>query len=278
LLTIADESGHILSDGRLKVLGAIFYGYSAALLGITGFESAANYVESLDNTKTFVSTVNWLWVLVGIFNPCLSIVSMMVLPMEKIYESPSELLAIMAEKVGGSAFSQAVCVDAVLVLCGAVLTSFVGVSGLLVRLSNDKVLPAFVAISTSSGSPVVASILFFLISVSLFVILFDPTNSQQISAFGGVYAIAFLCVLVAFASSAIMLKLNRSNMARLVIARWWEIYLSLFAVAAGLIGNITLTPKVFILFLIYLVAFSAVCAYMFLRVDLFSFAIWMVRF
>ena len=53
------------SDGELlahnSVIGAIFYGYCAALLGITGFESAANYVEEMENPAVFVGTVNWMW-------------------------------------------------------------------------------------------------------------------------------------------------------------------------------------------------------------------------
>ncbi len=55
----------VSSDGELlshrSVIGAIFYGYCAALLGITGFESAANYVEEMENPAIFVGTVNWMW-------------------------------------------------------------------------------------------------------------------------------------------------------------------------------------------------------------------------
>ena len=41
-------------------------------------------------------------------------------------------------------------------------------------------------------------------------------------------------------------------------------------------GNIVLTPEVFNLFLIYLAGFIGVAAYMFMKVELFSFGIWMV--
>lgn len=42
------------------------------------------------------------------------------------------------------------------------------------------------------------------------------------------------------------------------------------------LGNIVLTPEVFNLFLIYLAGFVGVTAYMFMKVELFSFGIWMV--
>jgi hypothetical protein len=42
-------------------------------------------------------------------------------------------------------------------------------------------------------------------------------------------------------------------------------------------GNIILTPSVFSLFLIYLSCFLVVVVYMFMKVEVFTFGIWMVR-
>ena len=44
----------------------------------------------------------------------------------------------------------------------------------------------------------------------------------------------------------------------------------------GCAGNIVLTPSVFTLFLIYLSGFLSVTIYMFMKVEVFSFGIWMV--
>lgn len=44
-----------------NAMAAIYFGYSAGLLGITGFETASNYVEELATTDVFVTTVNGLW-------------------------------------------------------------------------------------------------------------------------------------------------------------------------------------------------------------------------
>lgn len=65
-------------------------------------------------------------VLVGIYNPLLSIMSMMVLPLPVIYEHPSEMLAVMAGELGGDVFHTIMCVNAVTILCGGVLTAIVG--------------------------------------------------------------------------------------------------------------------------------------------------------
>jgi amino acid transporter len=65
-------------------------------------------------------------VLVSLYNPMLSFVSLMVLPLSEIYAHPSDMLAVMAEKLGGSTFRTILCIDAVTILCGGVLTSIVG--------------------------------------------------------------------------------------------------------------------------------------------------------
>ena len=62
----------------------------------------------------------------GVYNPLLSIVSLMVLPLDLIYTHPSSMLAEMAARLGGRVFYVVMCVDAVIVLCGGVLTAIVG--------------------------------------------------------------------------------------------------------------------------------------------------------
>jgi amino acid transporter len=57
--TIRSAHGPIL--GNRNPAAAIYFGYASGLLGITGFESASNYVEEMNNSEVFVSTVNWMW-------------------------------------------------------------------------------------------------------------------------------------------------------------------------------------------------------------------------
>jgi amino acid transporter len=217
-----------------------------------------------------------LRLLVGLYNPALSLVSMMVMPMEIIYQHPSNMLAVMAGILGGPAFRIMMTVDAFIILCGGVLTALVGVSGLMCRLAGDSILPQVLSVSNSRGAPWVSIFMFVGLSMSLFLVVYDPDNPTGIIEFGGVFVIAFLSVLVAFAVATIILKLHRPHIARRVIARWWEIFLSVAAVLAGWIGNIILTPQVFAVFLCYLSGYVAVVIYMFCRVELLSFTIWMV--
>jgi len=164
-----------------------------------------------------------------------------------------------------------------MILCGGVLTAIVGVCGLLERLAKDKVLPEQLAIVSSWGSTYVAIVCFVIFCVSLFLTIFDPANPIGIKRFGGVFTIAFLSVLAAFSFAALLLKIYRSNLARLVITKWWHVVFSFVAVLLGLIGNIVLTPDVFVWFLVYLAVLMCIVGYMFIRVHFLSIAIWMIR-
>jgi amino acid transporter len=56
---VYSSSGTLLANRNIAA--AIYFGYSSGLLGITGFETASNYVEEMESSQTFISTVNWMW-------------------------------------------------------------------------------------------------------------------------------------------------------------------------------------------------------------------------
>jgi amino acid transporter len=63
--------------------------------------------------------------------------------MATVGDHKESLLAYLGHVTAGRWLSILISVDAVLVLCGAVLTSFVGVSGLMNRITLDRILPNF---------------------------------------------------------------------------------------------------------------------------------------
>ena len=58
----------------------------------------------------------------------------------------------MGEIAGGNWLSWMISIDAILVLSGAVLTSYVGVNGLVRRMTLDRCLPQFLLKTNSSGN------------------------------------------------------------------------------------------------------------------------------
>ena len=298
------------TTGTLIVAGnagtAIFFGYCLSALGITGFETAANFVEEMADNRTYVYTLRNLWILVSVFNPLLSLSAMMVVPMAVIYSHPSDLLAIVGFKAGGAGMQTFVCVDAVVVLAGAVLTSYVGVIGLFSRLSADGILPAFMRrLNTLRGTPHWTFLIFFLASTSLFLAIYSPTDTNAIVQLGGVYSISFLSVMAAFAVCNLLLKAQRADMPRLVIARPWGalcalrararararavaaattshlpachhlavVTLGMVMVVTGLVGNIIIGPEILVWFIIYVLALGFVVVVMFNKANLLRIAI-----
>ncbi|CAM9882560.1 unnamed protein product, partial [Ectocarpus sp. 8 AP-2014] len=137
---------------------AILFGVSSAMLGVSGFESSSQFVEE-QAKGVFVKTLRNMQWGVAVFNPAICLLSLCVLPMEEIIEYKHSMLAIMAKRVGywaggclglptpgldlGEVFAFWVSLDAFVVLSGAVLTAYVGISGLLARMAKDRCLPQF---------------------------------------------------------------------------------------------------------------------------------------
>jgi amino acid transporter len=134
-----------------SLLKALFLGFSAAMLGISGFESSANFVEE-QAKGVFQKTLRNMWIVVTVFNPLIAFVAIAVLPLGEVNQHAETLLSHLGDITGGRWLATAISVDAVAVLSGAVLTSFVGVSGLMKRMTLDRILPQFFLRENARGS------------------------------------------------------------------------------------------------------------------------------
>jgi len=158
----------ILPVGK-DLLVAICLGFSAALLGISGFESSANFVEEQD-VGVFRKTLRNMLIAVAIFNPLISVLSLNLLPLDRIIFHKDYLLSEMAHLMGGSTFKMIIVLDAAAVLSGAVLTSFVGVTGLVQRMALDQCLPQFLLKKNRRGTSHRIIIAFFLLCSSIMLV------------------------------------------------------------------------------------------------------------
>jgi amino acid transporter len=251
---------------------ALFFGFAAAMLGISGFESSANFIEE-QKTGVFPKTLRNMWIVVSIFNPLMSLLSLGLLPLADIQRVPPDLLARMGEVAMGRELGLLVSVDAVLVLSGAVLTSFVGVTGLVRRMALDRILPQFLLQENKwRGTNHWILLGFFALCVSILLI-----TQGEISSLAAVYTLAFLSVMALFAIGNMLLKVKRARLPRAVRASWPAVTTGLIAVLLGLIGNIVLDPINVEIFEVYFLATAAVVALMFLRRELLKVALYVSR-
>jgi amino acid transporter len=254
-----------------SLVTALFFGFSASLLGISGFESSANFVEE-QAEGVFPKTLRNMWVAVTVFNPGIALLALALVPISYVGEHQETLLAHMGELSGGIWLSNLISVDAALVLSGAVLTSFVGVNGLIRRMTLDRCLPQVLLKTNRRGTThrIIAS--FFILSVSVLLI-----TQGELKALAGVYTISFLSVMALFGLGNIFLKTKRAGLPRPTEAPLSAVLIAVAAVLTGLIGNALMNPEYLAVFLEYFIPAVLVIAVMLGRIMLLQAGLFLVR-
>eukprot|EP00462_Mataza_sp_D1_P006851 CAMPEP_0175120398 /NCGR_PEP_ID=MMETSP0087-20121206/601_1 /TAXON_ID=136419 /ORGANISM="Unknown Unknown, Strain D1" /LENGTH=426 /DNA_ID=CAMNT_0016401845 /DNA_START=149 /DNA_END=1431 /DNA_ORIENTATION=- len=220
-----------------SVFESIFFGFAISLLGITGFETSANYIEE-QGPSVFQKNLNNIWLLVTFFNPVIAFLGMGLLPYP-----PAEDEFI-------------VNLDAVLVLSGAVLTSFVGVQGLVLRMALDDLLPSMLARKNKRfGSYHWTVISFAMVGISLYLV-----SNGNLSTLAGVYTISFVTLMMLFACGHLVLKARRPRLPRPYATSPVVSVLAALGTGFGLVGIIVLKPSMVYVALAYLSAVLLLCA------------------
>jgi len=250
---------------------AMFFGFAASLLGISGFESSANFVEE-QAEGIFPKTLRNMWIAVTIFNPGMAILALALLPMGEVGAHHEALLAHMGLLAGGPWLSDLISIDAALVLSGAVLTSFVGVNGLVRRMALDRCLPQFLLKTNRRGTTHRIIVSFFILCVSILLI-----TKGELKALAGVYTISFLSVMALFGLGNIFLKIKRAGLPRPTVAPMFSVLIAIAAVITGLVGNAVMNPPYLLVFLEYFFFAMLVVSIMLGRIIILQACLFVVR-
>ncbi len=245
------------------LLIAISLGFSAALLGISGFESSSNFVEEQD-VGVFRKTLRNMLIAVAIFNPLVSILSLNLLPLAEIVGHKDYLLSEMAHLMAGQTFKVIIVLDATLVLSGAVLTSYVGVTGLVHRMALDQVLPQFFLKKSRRNTSHRIIIAFFLLCSSILLV-----TKGSLLSLAGVYTISFLGVMTLFGLSNILLKTRRKELKRTYRAGWITIIIAILATSSGIVGNAIIDHNNLLYFMQYFIPTVLVVVLMYMRIPIY---------
>jgi amino acid transporter len=173
------------------------------------------------------------------------------MPMSEILQHRDDLLAAM----GSAALSSnskswlvyLISADALLVLSGAVLTSYVGITGLIRRMSYDRCLPMFFSHTNRWRETNHFIIIGFFLVTSLLRIIVNG----KLDSLAGVYSMAFLSVMCLFAIGNMILKYKRGTLKRTIYASWPHVVAGFMLVFIGLIGVIILNLSHIIYFVLY---------------------------
>jgi amino acid transporter len=267
----ATLSDNLASPAPGSLPRALFFGFAAAMLGISGFESSANFVEE-QRKGVFPKTLRNMWVAVSVFNPGMAFLALSLVPIALVATHKEALLAHMGHIAGGKWLATLISVDATLVLSGAVLTSFVGVTGLVRRMTLDRCLPQFLLETNRRGTTHRIIVGFFLLSVSVLLI-----TGGEVEALAGVYTISFLSVMVLFGIGNIFLKVRRARLPRPTRASWPAVLVGIVAVILGILGNAVRHPEYLRIFLYYFVPTVLVVAIMLGRIAILRTCLFFIR-
>ena len=243
---------------KVSLATALFLGFSTAMLGITGFETSANFIEE-QQPGVFPKTLRNMWILVIIINPLIALMAVMIMPMGDVVNNEDAFLSFMGRQTGGTWLATVISFDAALVLSGAVLTAFIGVGGLMKRMTLDRIFPQILLKETSRGSSPRIAIVFYILCLSILFI-----TEGQLGPLAGVYTISFLAVMGFFGFGNLLLKIKRSKLPRPEYAPTTIVGLGILGILIALYGNIILHPDYLVVFLQYFVP-AILIIYLFLK-------------
>ncbi len=253
---IADINFHTPLKG--SITKALFLGFSTAMLGITGFETSANFIEE-QKPGVFPKTLRNMWYLVIIINPLIAILAVSVVPLGEVVGQEAAFLSFLASRTGGNWLATVISIDAAIVLSGAVLTAFIGVNGLLKRMALDRIFPQSVLKENKRGSTPRILILFYALCFSVLFI-----TAGEIEPLAGVYTISFLSVMAFFGFGNLLLKIKRSQLPRPEYAAPSIVVLGILGILIALYGNVKLHPEYLVIFLQYFIP-TLIIIYLFLK-------------
>lgn len=237
--------GIVASHGGF--LNMFYLAFSACLLGVSGFESSANFVEEQQH-GVFRKTLRNMTIGVMVFNPLIAYVVINLMSISDIAGAKDFLLAEAAMRMGGMFFLGWIAINAFLVLCGAVLTSYVGVSGLVNRMALDDCLPNVLLKENSQGSHPRIILTFFALCASILLV-----TKGDLLSLAGVYTISFLGVMSLFAIGNLILRQTRSELKRPYSAPFAFVVLAAIATLSGMLGNILIDRQNVEYFLTYFI-------------------------
>jgi hypothetical protein len=203
-----------------------------------------------------------MWVAVAVFNPFLTFAAVSITSLETIHKDGDTIIAHLGRVTVGEHFASWIAIDAFFVLSGGLITSFVGVTGLMRRLAGDRCLPnVLLATNRLRGTNHWIILVFWAICCSMFVLL-----RGEVVTLAGVYTIAFLTVMAMFGVGDMLIKYKRGIIARAVYASWPSVTTAVLLVMVALIGTVVRAPDVLDYFVLYFFVSASIFFLTFYRV------------
>lgn len=186
----------------------IAYGFAAAFLGITGFESAAQIVESMKkpHMKTLQKLYQVVVLAVSFTAPLISFCCLAVLTPEEAMTNKNALLSEMTFKLGGAPLKTILVINAAFTLFAATNTALVGFIGLATTMAKHGNLPQVFLQRLTHKYPDLQGYPFIAVPFIIIVMGMSALIAGEVKIAAEVYGIAFLGVMVSFSLGCILMR------------------------------------------------------------------------
>ncbi|KAJ3506729.1 hypothetical protein NLJ89_g6709 [Agrocybe chaxingu] len=234
-----------------SVARQIYYGICLGMLGLTGFECIPSYISRIKPGR-FPKVLRNLHVPAILLNTTMMLLVLAMVPLDTILGG-ANVLSVLAQESGGVWLRIWIVVDAIIVLCGGVLTGILSACELLDQLALHRVIPQlFLKLLPKTGSPYVSVLSFVAFSGVLY-----ASSGASLTIVSQMFSLVWLTVMALFPVSLLLLKFNRGRLPRGRKTRLVVLGLALATVPVVWAGNVAYEPRTAGYFAIYFIAIVA---------------------
>ncbi|SJL10090.1 uncharacterized protein ARMOST_13472 [Armillaria ostoyae] len=231
-----------------KVVRHIFDGWCLGMLGLTGFECMPAYIARIKPGALPLVFRNLHYPAI-VLNTLIMVLVLAIVPMEAILQADN-VLSVLAQTSAGRWLRVWIVVDAIIVLCGGVLTGILSACELFEKLTNDRVLPqVFIHPFPFTRSSYVSVLSFAVFSGVIY-----ATTCASLVIMSKMFSLVWLSVMALFPISLLLLKFNRGRLPRTPKTPVSVVILTLAVVPTVFAGNIVIDPITFGYFSVYFIA------------------------
>ncbi|TCD62055.1 hypothetical protein EIP91_007531 [Steccherinum ochraceum] len=213
----------------------IFNGFCIGVLGLTGFECIPSYVSHF-KPGIFPLVLRNLHYPAIVFNVLSILFLLSLVPFETLLAG-NNVLSILAQVAAGRWLRIWIVVDAVVVLCGGVLTGVLGACELAERLARDRLLPQVFLKKLTTGAPAVSIGCFLLFNIVLY-----ASSGFSLAIISKMFSLVWLFLMALFPLSVLLLKFNRGRLPRNRRVPVSVVFLTFGVVFTAIGGNIAIDP------------------------------------
>ncbi|THU77928.1 hypothetical protein K435DRAFT_973734 [Dendrothele bispora CBS 962.96] len=256
----------------------VFRGFCLGMLGLTGFECTPAYLSRIKPGRLPLVLRNLHYPAV-ILNCTLMTLVLGIIPLEEILGG-TNVLSVLGDRAGGRWLRIWITVDAIVVLCGGVLTGILSSTELISQLSLDHVLPTgFRKLLPVTKAPWVSITSFCAFSAVVYLSAAPVggnggNEGKALAVVSQMFSLTWLTVMSLFPLSLLLLRYNRHRLPRSPHTRLSVVFVCLAVCAVVAAGNVWIEPKIGGYFAAYLLVILLLFSASQNKTHLLRFAYW----